>query len=131
MRKVTKYFVRFWRPGLLVGEDWENYVGSLDPAEIEWPKDAYAFTLHEREDVVDGDQTFKGTSRQVGPTYYHPDSRVETLEEVKRNPKASRILVQNMECNGWTAIIWSRWDNWPQAFDPEKDLILSARGETT
>ena len=126
MQKVTRRYVHFLSPGLVVANDWTQPMESTDPLAVDWPNNAYAFTLHEREDVIDGDAEYRGTPRQVGPMYYHPDSKVETLEEAKRNPNASDILIINMRSNGWGAIIWSRWGNWPQPFDGTNTVVLKA-----
>ena len=128
MKKITKRFVRFWTPGSFCAEDWTVYTDETDPTNIEFPDNAYCFTMHERTDVVDGDQTFTGKVRDIGKTYYHPDSKVESLAEVKLNPKAQGgCLIRNMEGNEWSHIVWSRWGNWPQPFDPSKAEVLEAR----
>ena len=124
MKKELKTYARFFAPGSFVANDWTRPVEQADPYAVKWPDDAYAFTLHEREDVVDGETRYEGKPRQIGPTYYHPDSKVETLDEVRRNPKAGTVLVSNMECNGWDRIVWSRWGNWPQPYEPDKARVL-------
>ena len=131
MKKVLKRFIRFWRPGSFFAEDWSKSVDSFDPESINFPEEAYCFQFWEREDVVDREENYEGKPKDVGPVYYHPDSKVETLEEVKRNRKSENTLIKNMENNGWDKIIWSRWGNWPQPFDSKKHLVLkSAKKET-
>lgn len=127
MEKVTKRFARFWSPGSFTAETFTRE--GVEKDSVEWPDNAYAVSFHERDYVIDGAETYVGAERQIGPTYYHPDSKVETLEEVKLNPNATRILISNMECNRWERMIWSRWGNWPQPFDASKHAIL-ARGNT-
>ena len=124
MEKRTVYFATFWRPGSFFGESWTRDLSSLDPNAVEWPDEAYAFSLHKRQDVVDGDEVFRGKAKQVGGLYYHPDSAVETLAQAKKNPKATKTLIQNMEGNKWTHIAWTRWGTWPQAFDLKEDVVL-------
>lgn len=126
MLRVVKRFVTFMCPGSFVGEQYSRDVGpDFNQFDMDWPDDAYAFTLNERVDVVDGSETFNGKSAQIGPIYYHPDSKVETLDEIRVNPKAQRgCLIENMVCNKWDLIVWSRWGNWPQPFDAEKMCVL-------
>ncbi|ULQ47438.1 hypothetical protein JN531_003940 [Flagellatimonas centrodinii] len=126
MKKITERFATFYSPGLLFAETSTVAVNSLDPLAVKWPNTAYAFTLHEREDVVDGDSRFTGTARQIGPTYYHPDSKVETLAEVRASRPNANVLISNMESNRWDKIIWSRWGNWPQPFEDGKAVVLGA-----
>ncbi|MDP1712450.1 MAG: hypothetical protein Q8K86_08335 [Candidatus Nanopelagicaceae bacterium] len=126
MEKKRKFWVKFLAPGFLVGEDWiEELDGFEDPDDVEWPDGAYAFTMHQRDDVVDDDGVeFKGEPKQTGPVYYHPDSKIESLAEVAKNPQATKMLLDNMRCNEWTHVVWTRWGNWPQCFDPKKTTVL-------
>lgn len=123
-KKVTKRWARFWSPGSFMGESWDVEIDHLDPTKIEWPDRAYAFSLHTRDDIVEDGETFKGKSKQHGKLYYHPDSKIETMEEARSNPDATEILLQNMESNKWPEIIWARWGGWPQPFDPDKMVVL-------
>ena len=125
-KKTTVYYVEFFAPGSFVAESWTQKIKSPDPHMVKWPKDAYAFQMHQRDEIHDGGETFLGKSKRIGPTYYHPDSKVETLAEVRGNPKASRTLIENMECNKWNRIVWTRWGNWPQPYDPKDDVVLTS-----
>ncbi len=127
MNKVTKTWINFYAPGSFTANEWtKDTPENTSPDDVEWPDNAYAFTLHRRVDIVDGGETYNGKPEQIGPMYYHPDSATETLEEVKQNPSATSILVGNMECNRWERIVWTRWGNWPQPFDSEKHRVLAA-----
>jgi hypothetical protein len=126
MKKVIRRYATFLAPGLIVANDWTQPVESSDPLKVEWPENAYAFTLHEREVVIDGDAEYIGQSQQVGPIYYHPDSKVETLEQARLNPLSTNILLENMRINGWKQIVWSRWGSFPQPFDNAKAVVLKA-----
>jgi hypothetical protein len=128
MDRVTHRFVRFYAPGSFVANDWEQAVEtSLNPHDVKWPDNAYAFTLHERVDVFDGPEKFTGAVRQIGPIYYHPDSKVMTEAEIaaKGDPN-NRILLANMRCNRWPSVIYSRWGNWPQPYEADKVRVLGA-----
>ena len=126
MDRITSRYVRFLAPGSFFAEEWSRPVETLDPRAVAWPDNAYAFSLHERVDVHDGPDVFIGKSRQIGPLYYHPDSKVVTLEEVAaRNDLGDRILLDNMRINKWPSVIYSRWGNWPQPFDAEKMAVLA------
>lgn len=133
MHKVTVNTLTFHFPGLVVGESVSHEsTMPIDPAKVEWPENAYAFSIGERIDVHDGSEVFKGEHRQIGPVYYHPDSVVQTVEDVEagrglaRNKKTDILLI-NMRGNGWDRVVWSRWGNWPQPYDPDKHQILMRR----
>lgn len=131
MDRVTVRYVRFLSPGSFVANDWEAPVDSADPLAVRRPENAYAFTMHERVDVLDGSETFKGAPRQIGPTYYHPDSKIRTLAEVMAAARHDdRILISNMRGNKWDAVIYSRWGNWPQPYEAGRTVILGAHGIT-
>lgn len=122
MKKVTKRFARFWYPGLMFGESTDQEIGDKDINSLKFPEHAYAFQIIERQDVVEGTKVYKGEEKVSG-FYYHADSKVETIEELKRNPKASEILISNMKNNKWDKIVWSRFGNWPQNFT-KNDVVL-------
>ncbi len=124
MKKETVFFAVFHSPGSFTTNTWEVPLVSDDLTVVAWPDRAYAFQIYKREDAVDGEQRYRGQRVQIGGWYYHPDSKVETLEQVKQNPSATDILIRNMGCNNWTHIVWSRWGNWPQDFDPACDTVL-------
>lgn len=125
MEKQKTYWIKFWSPGSFVANEYNEPCSAIpDPADVEFPDHAYAFTLHEREDIIDGDNTYTGEAKKIGPIYYHPNSVVETLEMVKKNPNASATLISNMTCNEWKEIIWSRWGNWPQPFYADQMTVI-------
>lgn len=121
-------FVRFRMTGSFFAEERTEPVESVDPYAIAWPKDAFAFSFQERDDVVGDDgQVFTGKVRDLGPTYFHPESSVRTLAETEADPRATRILLDNMRCNRWDRIVWSRRGNYPQPFSPERHVVLELR----
>lgn len=127
MDRLTVRYVRFLSPGSLFANDWTVPVDSADPAAVTWPENAYAFSMHERTDVMDGPDSFKGAAKQIGPLYYHPDSKVLSRAEVtaRADPRDS-TLISNMRCNNWDAVIYSRWGNWPQPYAADKMRVLGA-----
>ncbi len=124
MHKQTVHYVTFWSPGSFVANEQTVTVNTSDPRKVEWPDSAYAFRLFRREDVIDGDKTYEGKPEQIGKTYYHPDSAIQSYDEAKTNPRATAILLDNMRINGWPQIIWTRWGNWPQHYDPATMEVL-------
>lgn len=124
MQKETVIYVKFFSPGSFVAESWTEEVESLDPYTVKWPENAYAFTMYLREDIIYEGKRHKGEPTKIDSMYYHPDSKVETLEQVKINPNRGQFLVSNMELNGWNKVVWTRWGNWPQPFNEDKDIVL-------
>lgn len=121
---TDRRFVSFLSPGSFTANYDTREIDHTDPRRIEWPEGAYAFELLERRDVTLGGEVFKGETRRVGPLYYHHDSRVRTVVDVEAMPGDNRILLDNMRCNGWDSMIFTRWGNWPQPFNPETCVVL-------
>ena len=129
---VRKWWVEFFSPGLIVAEtSCRDCKVNTKPEEVKWPRSGYAFVLKEREDIVYDGKTYEGAVKQVGPMYYHPDSTIETLEQVRSKRDSDntldRILLLNMESNKWDKIIWTRWGNWPQPYDSKQMKILGGK----
>lgn len=130
MKKITRHWAHFFHPGVFVSEySTRDLPEETRPELIEWPNSAYAMQLWRRTDIVDDDdQEYLGKPEKVGKLCYHPDSKVESVEEVRGNPNATPTLVRNMECNQWEYVVWSRNGDWPQPFDPEKCTVLPKPG---
>ena len=110
------YYAVFYTPGSLNARHWSVPIPSADPLKVKWPKDAFMFRLFQA-----------GTDVQLGKDYYHPDSKVETLTDVEKNPRAPPGLVDTMKSKGWNQILWSRWGTWPQPWDPGKGEVLQSK----
>ena len=109
--KIEKHFVTFYSPGTFVAEMTDKPIDSWD---IEKAKEmahdvterygatpyGFQFTTRSR-----GDDDLDSRVSAKSP-FYHLGGRVETLGEVKsRNDPKERILVANMEGNGWDKIV--------------------------
>lgn len=127
----TTYFLTFFYAGTFVANTTSESVAAINKAEIDWPEGSYCCEFSQRDDLVicdelDGakDKVFKGETVHVGKRLYHPGSTVTTFEEAKAHPNVTPVLLINMECNGWTHMVWNRYGRWPQPFDPENDEVL-------
>jgi hypothetical protein len=109
--KVSNKVV-FYLPGSLMAESYEEVIDHEDPYQIIWPKNAYMFML-----VVNG--------RSTGIKYFHPASKVVSLEEiVKRNNPSDEILISNMRMSNWDAVVYSRWGNRPGPYIEGECVVL-------
>lgn len=108
---MEKHFVHFLSPGTFVHEESKREIEAWD---IDKAKElargikerhgatpfAFYFTTRTR-DQDDFDS--KETSRS---SRYYLGGKIETIDDVrKRNDPSERILLSNMECNGWDRII--------------------------
>ncbi len=127
---VTAHFVTFYSPGTFVAEESTKPVDSWD---VEAAKQM-ARSIRERYNAAP--YGFQFTTRSSGPEdldskrtdkspFYWLGGTVETLAEVKaRATDKDRILVSNMECNGFARIITNNnsW-KWTQPLK-DTDVVL-------
>ena len=127
MRTSTEFIVVYFYAGTICANTSEKLFNSREEiTSAEWPNGVYAYKLYQQDIVQDTDtgKLYRGDRTEVdGKIHYHPDSKVETLEQVRHNPNATGILISNMECNGWDSIVWTRYGNWPQPFYTETMCI--------
>lgn len=127
--EYTKKYVRFFSPGSFCEDDWVIEVDpSTRPQDVIWPERAHAFTMYTINTIVrDGTEYHSGQIpvSPDNPRYYHPDSKIVTLEELeKRADPADKTLIWNMRTNKWPDVIYTRWGNWPQPYEPNKVVVL-------
>lgn len=127
MRTSTEFIVVYFYAGTICADTSETVFNSPEEVALaDWPNRAYAYKLYQQDIVADTEtgKVYRGDRTEVdGKLHYHPDSKVETLEQVRNSPNATETLIRNMECNGWDSIVWTRYGNWPQPFDKETMCI--------
>jgi hypothetical protein len=124
---MEKHFVTFYSPGTFVSETSEK---SIDSWNVETAKNM-ARKIKERYSATPFGFQFSTRTRgeneldshvsKTSPMYYL-GGKVETLDEVKaRATDKDRILISNMEGNGWNRIITNN-NSWRILYD--KDVVL-------
>lgn len=108
---IKKHFVTFYSPGTFVSEsdtkpidDWEVDAAIAMARDItqRYSATPYGFQFSTRERGPD-DLDSKETCRS---SMYYLGGKIETLAEIKdRNDSSERVLLSNMEGNGWDKII--------------------------
>lgn len=120
---MTKHYVTFLYPGILFPEESTYEVETRDPAKLDIPKGAYAFTFHDQEVTTFEGETLTGKPKNHSARYYIADNAcVYTLEEVKNLFPDKRILISNMEGNGYKRVIRCNKGNF-QPFEDDDVLI--------
>jgi hypothetical protein len=130
-RMLQKHFVTFYSPGTIVAETTEKPIDS-------WDVDAavkMAETITERHNarpygfrfVTRGREENDPDSKVVANSvFYYLRGKIETIERVReRNDPKERILLSNMEGNGWKRVIRiTRGWSWTQPLD-DGDVVLN------
>jgi len=129
--EVQKHFVTFYSPGTFVAETSQKPIDSWDvetavimAADIKerYGATPYGFRFSTRARSAD-DLDSKEVAKSA---MYYLGGRIETLAQVKaRNDPKDRILISNMECNGYDRIVVN--DNswrWTQPLHAD-DVVLN------
>lgn len=102
---MTVHYVEFAYPGIIVSETSSKVVDKRDAKKVQPPKGCYAFRFFDRTEAKTGDETLIGKNKNHSAWYYVQGSRVMTLDDVKREMPDQRILISNMENNGYKKVI--------------------------
>lgn len=120
----TRRYVEFLFARSFTADYQTEEVGHADPALVSVPDGAYAFRFFDIREADDNGVLLRSARLNLSKTFYYGGT-LKTLDEVRLMPD-SRILASNMECNGWPAVVFSRYGNWPQPFDPKHVVIIPA-----
>lgn len=130
MSQVSAHFVTFYSPGTFVAETTRMPIDSWD---VEQAKQT-ASSIVERHGATPYGFKFTTRSRDEGDldsrqiaesSMYYLGGTVQTLAEIKaKNDPADRILISNMEGNGWDRVITNNnsWQ-WTQPLQAD-DVVL-------
>lgn len=115
---LVKY-VRFYRPGILVSEPYDKKINSRED-KVVLPDNAYAYSFFDREETEKDGEILYGKDKNFSETFY--SGREMNLAEVKNEMPDKKILIQNMEMNGYERIVMTKFH---QAMPLEKnDRVL-------
>ena len=125
MKYVRTTYVEFLYPGSFMSESSTREVKTRDTSKVKVPKNAFCFSFFDILSVVveaDGNKV-KLTSERVNmsPKHYY-GGRLYTVAELKRDFPGERILISNIEGNGYKKAIRCRTGNW-QPFE-ETDVFI-------
>ena len=130
---MEKHFVKFFSPGTIVAEDTVKPIDSWSQSlAVEMSRyiterhgaTPYGFKFLTRTRAVDAlDSHVSATSGM-----YYLQGKVETLTEIKaKGDPANKILIGNMECNGWDKVVTStKGYKWTQPFN-ENDVLIEEK----
>lgn len=120
MTGKTVHLARFQPEGVAPVQELED----ANPGRVIWPEGAISFVLLRREDeVVDG-CVYPGVPSPADRLrYFHHDSRVLSLDEVRQRP-ASGYLAANMEANELSHVIYVRGGEQALPFFPNEMRVV-------
>lgn len=129
MPEIQKHFVTFYSPGTFVAEETSKPIASWDVEQaMEMAHDVverygatpygFRFTTRSRGDAdLDSKQSAKSP-------FYHLGGRIETLAEIEaRNDPKERVLLSNMESNGYDRVVVND-NSWRSTHPLEKDDVV-------
>jgi hypothetical protein len=119
---ARKQYVTFYLPGVFLSEETTRAVESRDVGSLDIPEYAFAFQFWEREEIEQGGEVLKGSKQNVSGRHY-PGARLMDVADVLVEEPNNRILVANMEGNGWERVVRTRAGNY-QPYN-KGDVILA------
>lgn len=120
---MIKHYAEFLYPGSFMSETGVREVERRDAHPLPLPERAYGWRFYDREAAVTpSGKVLLGDIENESPWTYIGE--IFDVERVKREVPDNRILVLNMEGNGWSRVV-KCW----QGFIPLKDgeTVLSER----
>jgi hypothetical protein len=123
----TKTYVEVMYPGILFSESDVQEVDYRDPDAIAKKfKNAFGFRFFDQERTqvkVGGKTSTVSGERRNESRFYYPDGETFTVDEVKKLKGDHKILISNMEGNGYKKVVRTRMGNF-QPFDSKTDEII-------
>lgn len=111
---MLKTYVEFFFPGSFMSETSTTEVSDRStPTHV--PPNAFAYRFHEIEEVTLDGEKLKGNAKNYSGMHYF--GQAFTLSQVKEQFPTQKILISNMECNGWKKIVRTKIGN----FQPLND----------
>ena len=125
VKKITKTFVKFQYPGVIVAEEgvpWE--VSNRNIEDVEIPEGATAFRFFDRSEVVVGEQLFKGeVENESGWFYIGQEFAEKDIEAINTNGTYN-IMLDNMRSNGYKTVAKTSAGNWFPVWD--RDQVIGS-----
>ncbi len=118
-----KTYVEFSFCGAVVDEVLSFEVESRDIGSLRVPDGAFGFQFFDQLSTMVGKVELVSGRLNKSPMHYY-GGRVMTLEEVRAEMPEERILILNMECNGYDRVIQCRYGNF-KPFDAD-DVYVEA-----
>lgn len=126
---ITQHYVEFYSPGTFVSETTAKPVDAWDvEAAVRMASavtERYNATPYGFRFTTRGREDDELDSRQIAKSpFYYLGGVVETLAEVKaKGDPSDRILISNMECNGWDRVI-TNTNSWKVTRPLEADDVI-------
>lgn len=107
---MYKTYVVFKLPGAFVAEQEVRRVDDRSfPTDI--PRSCFGFYFYDvYETIGPMGEAVRGQPQNVSGMFYFGEEF--SLERVKREFPELKILISNMECNGWDRVVYTRVGNW-------------------
>jgi len=117
---MLKHYMRLFFPGVFMAETSERLIQERDVNNITIPDNCYGYMFYDiAETMLHGVELRSGEINKTGIHYF---GKAMTLAEVKKELPSRRILISNMEMNGWNRVVKTRTGNFQQL--EEDDCIV-------
>lgn len=100
---MLKHYVEFFYPGSFFPETRVREIQDRTSPATNVPEGAYGWRVFSQETITMGGETLTGKPKDYGPMVYFGE--IMTLEDVRALGGDYRILISNMEINGWDRVV--------------------------
>lgn len=107
---MLKHYVEYLYPGIIVSETSVKEVAERDVKSVDLSDGCFGFRFFDRTVTVIDGETLTGDRKNVSGWYYQGEKM--TLEQVKAtygSDRNYRILISNMENNGYGAVVKTKF----------------------
>lgn len=118
---ITKHYVRYFYPGFLLDETETKEVSKRD-VKLALPDGAFGYMFFDRDEILNPEtgERLKGKEKNFSGVYYYGQDY--TLSEVKTLYPNEKILIANMEVNGYYMVVKTKRGNWKPV--NKKDIVI-------
>jgi hypothetical protein len=118
---MTKHYVEFYSPGIFFPETSVKEIKNRKE-KFRIPKGCYGYMFFDQEEIKSGGETLIGKPKnKSGMTFF---GKKYSMEDLKREFKDNRILISNIECNGYKFAVKTIRGNWQPV--GKKDKVVDA-----
>lgn len=106
---ITKHFIQFLSPGSFFSESSSKQVKSRDDSKVKIGKYSFGYRFYDRNEFSNPDTGELMTGKPLNHSNWTYFGETMSVNQVKKNVKDNRILVANMENNGFKKVVKTKF----------------------
>jgi len=122
VNQITKTFVTYFYAGVFVADTSTREIKNKNGRQ-RFPPGAFAYQFYNHDYIImpDGKNVPMGDDYDCSGLHYRAEgSNIYTLEQVKKLFPKEKVMISNMECNGYKKVIKTHIGNWRELNEEDK-----------